>query len=195
MPTPLYPKFEKRIGDAIEGIIRQQVNPWSFFKQGVAVSRFDGRTISISGVTYEGSARDVFWRSRYIEPFIEDLAVTELTAAAAQATEREVDGMQLLSEVEGLLLSGTMKVLNRMAVVDRKLRGNGNPESVPLRSIDSEYSMLEGFIHRHSTAEKDMWREKPKLQRWHDSNTARIWLISSLLAVAGLVLGVVTLFF
>ena len=77
MSSPLYPTFEKRMSDATEGLFRAQVEPWNFMRQRLRVQAFGGKSISYEGVEFEGSPRLVFW-SRYIEPFLEDLAVKEL---------------------------------------------------------------------------------------------------------------------
>jgi len=158
MATPLYPTFQKRIDDAVERLLTKQVDPWAFFNAGppIRISRFDGRSIAYQGVGFEGSPREVFW-SRYIEPFLEDIAVQEMTAAVAAARERGVDAKLLLPEVEGLLLSNCKKVFNRMAEIDQRLRGKGYPQSVQRRPIDDKYSRMEKFIQIRIKAEIEMW--------------------------------------
>ena len=89
MTSPLYPTFHKRINDATEQIIKRQVTPWSFLTTGhpFRVKMFDGQQISYEGIGFEGSPRTVFW-SRYIEPFLEDLCVSEIGAAVTLAKEK-----------------------------------------------------------------------------------------------------------
>ena len=159
MATPLHPTFEKRIDDAVDRILLRQVDPWAFFRSGppMRVTRFDGRIIAYQGLEFEGSPPLVFW-SRYIEPFLEDLAVQEINAAVAAARERGVDGKQLLLEVEGMLLSGSKKVFTRMAQIDQRLRGKGYPQSVQLRPIDDKYDHMKEFIEIRIRAEIEMWR-------------------------------------
>src|SRR5713101_7993173 len=124
MTSPLYPTFRKRVDDAVEQVIKRQVTPWSFLTAGppFRVKTFDGRQIAYEGVEFEGSPRTVFW-SRYIEPFLEDLCISEITAAVSMAKDREVDARLLLPEVQGLLSAGFRKVYAHMADVDRRLRG------------------------------------------------------------------------
>src|SRR5438093_762339 len=118
MTTPLYPTFRKRVDDAIEQLIKQQVIPWSFLTAGppFRIKSFDGKQIAYQGVGFEGSPREVFW-SRYIEPFLEELCISEITAAVSMARERGVDARLLLSELQGLLSAGIRKVYTRMADV------------------------------------------------------------------------------
>ncbi len=115
MATPLYPTFKKRVTDAIEQLITKQVTPWSFIKAGppFRVNRFDGRQIAYQGVGFEGSPREVFW-GQYIEPFLEDLCISEISAAVRMAKERGVDGKSLLLELQSLLSSGFTRVYERM---------------------------------------------------------------------------------
>ena len=162
MATPLYPTFEKRIDDAVDQILHKQVDPWAFFNVGrpTQLMRFDGRSVGTIGgqaIAFEGSPREIFW-SRYIEPFLEDLAVQEIDAAVTAAREREVDGKQLLLEVEGMLLSGCKKVFTRMAQIDQRLLGKGYPKSVPLRPIEDKYNPIKEFIETRIRAEIEMWR-------------------------------------
>ena len=111
MTTPLYPTFRKRVDDSIELLIKQQVTPWSFLTAGppFRIKSFDGRQIVYQGVGFEGSPRQVFW-SRYIEPFLEELCVSEITAAVSMARERGVDARLLLPELRGLLAGGFERV-------------------------------------------------------------------------------------
>lgn len=177
MPSPLLPTFEKRISDATDQILHQQVNPWLFISNGLSVKRADGRSISLGpGIMFEGSPRQVFW-SRYIEPFLENMAIAEMSAASAAAKERDVDASVLIPEVQGLLLSATSKVLSRMADVDRRLRGNGFPDRINLRNTQSEYALIAEFIDRHAQAELNMWRPKSIYQQWYEENKFWVWAL------------------
>ena len=104
------------------------------------------------------------------------------------AHERGIDARQLLPEIQGLLLSATSKVFNRMADVDRRLRGGGFPDQVQLRSTQSERNTMAAFIDKHVQVELSMWRTKSSLQRWYDDNKALVWVVGSLLTLAGIVL-------
>jgi hypothetical protein len=178
--------FEKRIGDAIDGVLNKQVDPWGFFNAGVPIQlkRFDGRNIGYLGgeLEFEGSPRLIFW-SGYIEPFLEDLAVHEIGAAVAAARERGVDAKQLLPEVEGLLLSDCKKVFNRMAEIDQRLRGKGFPNRVQRRSIEDKYNPIKKFIETRIRAELDMWRPRPFYEVWYEKNKFLVWLIGIIVTI------------
>ncbi|MGA0610641.1 hypothetical protein [Caldimonas sp. KR1-144] len=149
------------------------------------VKKHDGHFISYEGAGFEGSPRRVFW-SRYIEPFLEDLVVREITAASKEARERHVDARQLLPEVQGLLLSGCSKVFQRMAQIDQRLLGKGYPATVPLRSVAAEYQGMQEFIAKHVTAELAMWKPRRAYEVWYEQNKFVVWVVGAVLAVAGL---------
>lgn len=183
--TPLYPTFEKRIDDATAGIITRQVEPWNFMRQGLKVQRFDGRSISYSGIEFEGSPRQVFWGG-YIEPFLQDLVVKELSAARAMAKERDVDGRLVIKEVQGLLTSAVSRVFTRMVDVDRRLRGNGFPAEVVPKPVEKEAGQMLSFLQLHADAELQMWKARPAYEVWYDRNKFFVWVAGVLLALAGL---------
>lgn len=200
MATPLFPTFDKRISDSVNALITAQVIPWSFLTDGspFRVKRFDGSEISYQGVTFDGSPQHVFW-SGYIEPFLEDMVVRELALAVQTCKERNVDALTVLPELQGLLIYGCHKVFNRMADVDRKLRGKGYPNSVPLRPIKGELERMQAFIHTHVSVDVELWKlnsvatllpddkESPP-NSWHKRNPFWVWLIGSPIA-AGIALG------
>lgn len=187
MTTPLYPTFRKRIEDATERIIRDQVTPWAFLTAGppFKVKQFSGREISYQGIDFEGSPRTIFW-GRYIDPFLETLAIEEIDFAISSAKERRVDATLLLPEVQGLLVAAAQKIFGAMAEIDRRLRGKGYPESVPLRSVEGEVSQLRAFIDERVRCELAMWKPKSALEEWYDRNKFLVWVVGTVLTVAGL---------
>lgn len=124
------------------------------------VQLFNGKQIHYEGVGFAGSPHNVFW-GRYIEPFLEDLAILEIRNAAASAKEREVDARAVLLEVGGMLKGACAKVYQEMAVIDQRLRGKGYPNSVHARKTDSELAMMSAFIDQHVSAEVQMLRKVP----------------------------------
>jgi hypothetical protein len=184
MTTPLYPAFRKRVDDAVGQIIKQQVTPWSFLTAGppFRIKMFDGKQIAYEGVGFEGSLREVFW-SRYIEPFLEDLCISEIGAAVAMAKERGVDARLLLPEVQNLLSAGCRRAYVSMADVDRRLRGKGFPDKVDLRSIDQEVSAMAQFIEERVRAELAMWKPKSRVEFWYERNKFFVWAIGIVVSI------------
>ena len=166
MTTPLYPTFQKRISDSVEQLLQNKVTPWTFLNSGkpFRVEKFNGREIAYEGVGFEGSPREVFW-ARYIEPFLEELAVREIDEAVSLAHERDVDAKPLLLEVQGLLRDGSGRVFTRMAEIDQRLRENGYPGKAPLRRVEHEVQNMDQFIEKRIQAELAMWKAKQSEQR------------------------------
>ena len=187
MTTPLYPTFEKRIKDAFDTLINLQIEPWAMFNSGhpTRVTRLDGRAIAYEGIGFEGSPQLVFW-SRYIEPFLEEIIVQQISTAASTAREREIDGRLLLLEVEGLLLAMCQKVFTRMAQIDQRLIGKGFPETTPLRSTDNEYGVMKEFIEKHIRAELEMWKKKPWHEGWYERNKSLVWFVGIIVTIGGI---------
>lgn len=187
MTTLLYPISRKRIEDAADRIIRNQVTPWVFLTAGprFKVKQFSGREISYQGIGFEGSPRTVFW-GRYIDPFLEALAIEEIDFAVSSAKERRVDATLLLPEVQGLLIAAVQKILWEMAEIDRRLLGKGYPENASLRSVEGEVSQLRAFIEERIRCELAMWKPKSAVDEWYDRNKFWVWLVGIVVAVAGL---------
>lgn len=187
MTTPLYPIFRKRIEDATERVIRDQVTPWAFLAADppFKVKQFSGREISYQGIGFEGSPRTIFW-GRYIDPFLETLAIEEIEFAVSSAKERKVDATLLLPEVQSLLNAAVQKVFREMAEIDRRLLGKGFPETVPLRSIEGETAQLYAFIEERVRRELAMWKPRSAVEEWYDRNKFWVWLVGIVVGVAGL---------
>lgn len=188
MTTPLYSTFQKRINDATDQLIQRQVTPWVFLSAGprFRVKRFDGREITYAGIRFEGSPQKVFW-SRYIDPFLESMAIEEIAVSVTLARERDIDARLLLPEVQGLLIAAAKRTFFQMAEVERRLLGRGDPESISLRSIERELQQIIEFIEERVRCEIVMWRPKPKLEEWYERNKSWVWLIGTVITVVGLV--------
>lgn len=123
------------------------------------IKSFNGREIAYQGVAFEGSPRHVFW-SRYIEPFLEHLYISEIEAAVSMCHERYVDAKLLLPEVQDLLTAGVKKVFENMAEVDQRLRGKGYPEKINRQSVANYIQRMEAFVTERIRAELDMWEAR-----------------------------------
>jgi hypothetical protein len=189
-PTPLYPIFRKRVDDAIEQLIKQQVTPWASLPEGppFRIKKFDGGEIAYAGVEFEGSPRDVFW-THYIEPFLEKLCISEISDAVSMAREKDVDARLLLPEIQALLSGGFQRVYARMAVVDRRLRGKGFPDKVEPKSIEDEVWAMNQFLGERIRTEVAMCKPKSRRELWFERNKFLTWaipiLVAIILAIAG----------
>jgi hypothetical protein len=149
------------------------------------VKQFSGREISYQGIGFEGSPRTIFW-SRYIDPFLEALAIEEIEVAVSSAKERKVDATILLPEVQSLLNAAVLKVLREMADIDRLLLEKCFTETVPLRSVEGEAAQLRAFIEERVRCELEMWKPRSAVEEWYDRNKFWVWLVGIVVGVAGL---------
>jgi predicted DNA-binding transcriptional regulator AlpA len=129
----------------------------------------------------------VFW-TRYIEPFLENICIAEIAAAVVMAKEKEIDGRLLLTEVRTLLAMGFTRIYNRMADIDRKLRGKGFPKQVELRSVEREIAIMNHFLDEHIQSEIEMWKTNSKLEEWFKKNQFWVWIASVVLAIIALLI-------
>jgi hypothetical protein len=187
MATPLFPIFQKRINDATEKLIKNQVTPWVFMTSGdpFKVKDFDGGEISYKGIKFKGSPRHVFW-TRYIDPFVEALILEEIATAISKAKENQIDARLLLPEVQAFLVSSVHKIFDAMSDVDQRLLGHGFPDSIPRRSVDSEINRLSDFIGQHIKSELDMWKPKSRIEELYEKNKFLTWVVGTLIALGGL---------
>jgi hypothetical protein len=187
MSTPLLPIFQKRINDSFEQLRKNQVYPWAMLNSGkpMIVKKHDQSQISYEGIGFEGSPEHVFW-SRYIEPFMEEIAINEIDSALILATERNVDAKKLLPEVKDLLLGGVGKTFAEMAKIDQRLKGRGYPEKITIRSVEREYSAMKTFIEVRIDSELKMWKAKPRFEVWYEHNKSTVWFIGIVISLVGL---------
>jgi hypothetical protein len=189
MTSPLYSTFKKRVDDAIDKINKNQVTPWAFIGGGRSfrIQGFDGREISYDGIDFDGSPCEAFW-SRYIEPFLEDLCVSEIKTAVSMARDRGIDGRILLAELRDLLSAGFRKVYANMADIDQRLRGKGYPEKVNRKSIEPAVEAMDQFLNERISTEIAMWN--PKSRSPKRGTSWREIVKKGLIASAGLIAAV-----
>lgn len=188
--TLLYSQSKKRIDEAVERMIREQLEPWRFmYSVGVHTTSCEGRPINIGpGLRYAGSSEDVFW-SGYIEPCLERLCISEIDAAVSKARESGVYRSDFLEELKVLLSEAFQKVYREMVDVDRTLRGQGYPDKVAPRPTEGEIKRMERFLEERFQGQLAVWKSR-RLHWWVQSHQFWIFLITTLLT---LLLGILAL--
>jgi len=188
-PSPLYPAMEKFIRDAWDRLDRNHLTRWSFFNVGkdLTVQDFYGRKISMGGgnLAFDGSIRDIYWQ--FAKPFLEDITVRAIDEVARRA-EGQCDLRQPLLETQGMLVSFTRKTYQRMATIDRRLRGKGYPESVPMRDDSREVAEVEAFIARHVDGRLRLIPEFSRWARWNQrfkDHPLLVWIVATAISLAG----------
>lgn len=148
--TPLYEKTEQRIDDFYTNLDKEQLTPWIFFHTGKMpeVKKYYGGTIKYSGVEFSGTPILVFWGG-FIEPFLEHGIVEILEQVADEALAKQLDPEPCINEAAGLLEGVIAKTYNRMAEIDQRLRGKGDPESVKRKDVSEKIEKMQSYLQRH----------------------------------------------
>ncbi len=190
-PSPLWPIMEKFVSDECLKLDNNQITPWAFFRSGspLRVKDFYGQEINYQGIGFAGSPHNVFW-SRYIEPFLEDIAFRAVDHALRLSREKGVDPKRALIETQGLLNSCSRKTFERMAEIDRRLREPSLVGNVARRSINREQQAMEQFISARINAElmalqtpRSRWKA---MNAWFKEHPLVGFSIGTAIALAGL---------
>ena len=177
-------KMSDDIFEEFKRLVENQVEPWCFFNsKGIHVKRFDGQDISISGFKYSDQTKDIFLK--YIEPFIEDVIKRKIDETIELAKDKKVHFSTVLGSTEANLSGGIDTVYHKMQEIDRRLRGGGNPDSVPMRDVSLEIKTMNDFLDRQIIIAEDLnfgivETEKTKMQcikKWAENNIVIVILL------------------
>ena len=148
-------KMSDIISEEFKQLIKKQVTPWSFYNsKGVRVKKFDGEDISISGSKYNDQTKMVFFN--HIESYIEGTIKRMIEKTAELAKDKNVPISMVLSSTEANLSGGIDSIYHEMQKVDRRLRGGGDPESVPNRDVSFEVKKMNEFLDRQIKIAEDL---------------------------------------
>jgi len=130
-----HPEISFKIQSAFRQLEQDKVTPWAFMLSDMPpVIDFVGRTIRLRGVTFDGTPQHIFWNG-FIEPFLEAQIAEGFQLALDHAHKRGVDAASCLLVARNELYDGITSIYRRMQDIDTRLRGHGNPQSVPLRDV------------------------------------------------------------
>lgn len=194
MATPLEPIFRKRVADAVNTLLRDQVNPWlNIADTGpFTIKGYQGTLISHEGTRFVGAAQQSFWQD-YIEPFLERICDTEISAAASAAEHRGLDLNEVLAELEDHLRAGIIRVYREMARIDQALTKLDLPNA-PQRKVDGYVDYMVAYLNERIRAERTLWGSATPLEVWHARNRFWAWALSTAIAVVALLLAIIGLF-
>lgn len=130
-----HPEISFKIQSVFRQLDQDKVTPWAFLLSDMPpVLDFVGRTIKFRGVTFDGTPQHIFWNG-FIEPFLEAQIAEGFQLALDHAHKRGLDVASCLVVARNELYNGITSIYRRMQDIDRRLRGSGNPQSVPLRDV------------------------------------------------------------
>ncbi|HBJ83064.1 MAG TPA: hypothetical protein DDZ88_04155 [Verrucomicrobiales bacterium] len=152
--SPAYDLIREHAQERYDRFIQDAITPWAFFNttHGISIDLPNGRTIRYSGIEFSGSARQVFWET-FPESCIREITKTFFEWTRKLCAERKLSPILPLKETAMFLEGGLTRCLDRMAEIDRKLRGKGSPNSVPRYNPESERRALEKIITTRLKAE------------------------------------------
>jgi len=188
MPTPLLPTLNKLVEDEWENLRRKQLTPWAFLTAGppFRCTDFFGKEIRYQGIRFEGSPRERFWGG-YIEPFLKDSTHRLTDQVVKLCADKGQDSKVALRELAKLLNSMIRQTYNDMAEIDQRLRGNGNPFSVPRRSVRLEIDLMQRYVDERIEAELAIARQGT-IVKWFKRHSYLSWLIPSIIGLLTLVI-------
>ncbi len=181
--TPFLPLRRRDIQAAFEVMSRKSLQPWMRLNTGLPLQAINSRGLEVNynGVRFEGSPRDVFWQ--FFQPSLEDAIAEQFDRTVRHCREVEFFEDSALDETAELLRLHVAAFLGEMTDIDRRLRGNGQPQSVPRRDIAKELSELNELINSHLSAGKLLFkRVRPGWFKQH-----RWWIMPLLAAFIGLI--------
>ena len=148
--SPLNEIIKADIEEAFDALIKDTVEPWIFFNShGVHTRKADGRSISISGVEYSGTAVLVFWNG-FIDAHIKKVSRELIESTRLKAIERNISILDALTDCLTHLHAMIVKVFHKMAGIDQRLRGKGFPKSVQRTEvqprIDTNYEIIKALV-------------------------------------------------
>ena len=185
MESNLYHKIEKFINDEWIKLDQNQITPWISMTAGPAFhcKTFYGKDINYQVDEYNGSLQHVFW-NRYIEPFIEDIVARAIEYTVTLCKKKNQSSKAPLNEVEKLLKSLSVKTYERMADIDQRLRGKGNPQFVKKRDTFSEQSAMEDLITKAVAKEKNMIKKMLWIREFYSNYPFIFWFIALAVGIA-----------
>jgi len=152
--SPAYDLIRDHVTEVYDRFIQDAITPWAFFRteRGVAIDLPNGRKIRYSGLEFSGSCREIYWKL-FPESFIHEITKTTFEWTRNLCDSRKLQPVLPLKETAMFLEGGLGRSLDRMAAIDRNLRGKGFPKSVPLYQPEREREVLEKIIRTRLKAE------------------------------------------
>jgi hypothetical protein len=124
--SPCYDKLKRHIDNEFVKLQEQHIEKWSFFKDfGIDDAYPDGKLINTGGFVYDSTITQIFWSSKYIPGYIEQIFDSCLDIASKSSEEFNIHPNKCYKELENLFFPRIPETYKKMAEIDSLLRGNG----------------------------------------------------------------------
>lgn len=193
MNSPVHSLIKECVELEFQKLEKSKITPWAFLlnDKGLTLTDFFGKSVSYTGVQFEGSPRDVFWGG-FIQPFLNDIVSKSFSKTRDFCRKENLNSKLPLEETAGLLKVGIQKAYERMADIDQGLRGRGFPKSVLRYNPKNEISRSYSFVDERLVSELALQSmQKKTLNNFYEEHKFWFWSIGIIIsAVIGILIKV-----
>jgi hypothetical protein len=165
--TPFYPKRTLSINVAYTRLERELFSRWTLFHSGkeITVKNSEGKEVRFAGdVKFAGSARELFWGG-FFEPDFKKIIKEQLDQTVKDCESHRELAKAALNETADLLRRFSRKVYDRMAEIDQRIRGNGDPNMAQRQAVVDRVKALNADIEVLTEAARKQLDPSPRW-RW-----------------------------
>ena len=186
--SPAYSFIKEHVENEFTAFNNKKIVPWAFFRNesGFEITAFDGSKIRYKGIEFEGSPKLIFWGS-IPQPFLKDIISRMFAKTREFCHEHDLSAAAPLKETALLLLDHVSNTFKIMDDIDRRLRGKGDPKSVPSYNPTNEYENITSFLNERFEAELYLLPKKNVLNKFYEKQKFWVWLVGIALSLAGII--------
>ncbi len=152
-----YDEIECYVKDRFSSIRKKMIKKWFDFKDyGINDTLPDGTNITLSGLAFDGSVQELFWRKSYFPQYLDDIFNETLRGILSYSEKNTLNPNSGIIVLEKLCCKYIQALYEEMARIDANLRGQGKPKE----RID-----VEDYVRAHQKEVIDRLT-KYKLNKW-----------------------------
>lgn len=169
--SPLGEIIRSDVEEARHSLLTNVVEPWAFFNShGINIKKADGRSISMSGVEFSGTARLVFWDG-FIDEHLKKTSRTLIESTRQKAIDRNIPVDDALTDCLMHLENMVQMAFHRMARIEQLLLGKGFPDRISRKDVSDRIKRCSEQIKRLVNAEIQCVPQNPTKSKesWLDA--------------------------
>lgn len=167
--TPFFPKRTLNINVAYDRLERELFGRWTLFDSGksITVTSCEGKKVHFTGDTeYVGAAQEIFWGG-FFEPDFKRVITEQIDQTVKDCKIHPELAQAILNETADLLRKFSRRVYERMAEVDQRIRGQGNPNIAQRRTVEDRIKALNAEIDVFAEAARKLLNPSLRWQWLH----------------------------